>query len=203
MPPNRVTPFGTLTAAPARGLLMGNRGRIHDPATRLPVRTFAGRRWICCLLAFRGRRREVWGRGYTELFFLDEPTALAAGHRPCAECRRAEARAFQAAAGRGLGLSAPPSLDALDARLHAERLDGRAKRLHRLRAEDLPEAAMIARGDDVLALRGALALPWSPAGYGAAAPRPTGPVDVLTPPTALAALRAGYAPLWHPTAAGA
>ncbi len=203
MLPNRVTPFGTLTATPARGILMGNRGRIHDPATRTPVRAFAGRRWICCVLAFRGRRREVWGRGYTELFFLDEPTALAAGHRPCAECRRADSRAFQAAVGRGLHLAAPPTLDAIDARLHAERLDGRRKRVHGLVAEDLPDGAMLPAGDTVFALRGALALPWSPSGYGPPAPRPAGPVDVLTPPTALAALRAGYAPLWHPTAPGA
>src|SRR4249919_1138675 len=110
---------------------MGNRGgRFHTDAKTLMRRRWASRQWICCVLTFKGRRREVWGKGYTELFFLDEPTALAAGHRPCFECRRHDAQAFAAAFGRGSGEAAPRAA-AIDAVLHAERLDGRAKRRHR------------------------------------------------------------------------
>jgi hypothetical protein len=193
---NRVTPFGELVAEPARGLLFGNRGgRFHDPASRsLRTRRWASKQWICCVLAFKGRHREVWRTGYTELFFLDEVTALAAGHRPCCECRRKAARSFQAALGSGL------SLDEIDARLHAERLDGRAKRIHRATAEDLPDAAMIAIDGRSFAIRGESMLAWSLAGYGPLRRRASGAVDVLTPPLTLAALRGGYGPLWHPTA---
>ena len=116
---NRVDPFGELWATPERGRLMGNRGgRFHDEAQRIGRRRWASKQWIACVCEFKGRRREVFGRGYTELFFRDEPTALAAGHRPCFECRRAEAQAFQAAFP-GVAPRAP----AMDARLHAERLD--------------------------------------------------------------------------------
>lgn len=193
---NRVTPFGELVAAPARGTLLGNRGgRFHAAASRaLTRRRWASKQWICCVLDFRGRAREVWRTGYTELFFLDELTALAAGHRPCCECRRSAARAFQAALGEAL------SLAEIDGRLHQERLDGRAKRLHRLSAADLPDGAMVALGGEAFAIRGGRALPWSPQGYGAAKPRPAGVIDVLTPPLILAALAGGYAPLWHPSA---
>src|ERR1700690_2823153 len=99
---NRVDPFANLFATPARGLLMGNRGgRIHNDDKTLTSRRWASRQWICCVLDFRGRQRDVWGRFYTELFFLDEPTALAAGHRPCFECRRADALRFRDAIGDG------------------------------------------------------------------------------------------------------
>ena len=199
---NRVTPFGELLATPARGLLLGNRGgRFHDPATRaLRTRRWASKHWICCVLAFKGWKREVWKTGYTELFFLDEVTALAAGHRPCCECRRIAARGFQAALV-AAGMT-PLSLDEIDARLDAERRDGRAKRLHRRPVSELPDGAMIALGSDAFAIRGATILPWTPAGYGAPKPRPGGEVEVLTPPLTLAALHGGYAPLWHPSAAG-
>jgi hypothetical protein len=199
---NRVTPFGDLVATPARGLLFGNRGgRFHDPAAgALRTRRWASKQWICCVLAFKGRRRAVWRTGYTELFFLDEVTALAAGHRPCCECRRTAARGFQAAL---VAAGTPPlSLDEIDARLHAERLDGRAKRLHRLPVSELPDGAMIALGSEAFAIRGATVLPWTPAGYRTPLPRPAGDAAVLTPPLTIAALRGGYAPLWHPTAAG-
>lgn len=201
---NRVTPFGEPVAHSSRGLFFGNRGgRLHDPATRaLFNRRWVSKRWICCLLAFKDRRRRVWAAGYTELFFLDEVTALAAGHRPCAECRRRDARRFQAAAAAGLGLASPPSLDAIDARLHEERREGRLKRRCRLGAETLPSGAVIDRAGAAFALRGQWALPWSFEGYGNPENRPTGVVDVLTPPLVLAALRAGYEPLWHPTASG-
>ena len=179
----------------ARGLLFGNRGgRFHDPVTRtLRTRRWASKQWICCVLAFRGRHREVWRTGYTELFFLDEVTALAAGHRPCCECRRVAARAYQAATASGL------SLAEIDARLHAERLAGRAKRLHRAHAQGLPDGAMIAIADDAFAVdRGAM-MRWSLSGYDAPLPLPAAMVDVLTPPLSLAALAGGYTPLWHPS----
>lgn len=188
---NRVTPFGALVADPARGTLMGNRGgRIHDPATRALARRHASRRWICCVLAFKGRRRTVWGRGYTELFFLDEVTALAAGHRPCMECRRTAARAFLSAVG-------ADRVDPLDRRLHAERLGPPAD----LALGALPDGAMVAAGETAFALRHGRLRPWSASGYGP--PERADParrMTVLTPATTLGALAAGYAPLWHPSA---
>lgn len=202
--PNRIRPDGSLFADPARGILFGNRGgRFHDPATRaLPTRLYATKQWICCVLSFKGRRREVWGRYYTELFFCDEVTALAAGHRPCVECRRADAHAYRAALVAGLGLSEEPLFPEIDERLDRERRDGRAKRLHTLPAESLPDGAMIAASaGEFLALRGGKALLWSPAGYVASRARPAGPVTTLTPPSSLAALATGYRPLWHPSAA--
>jgi hypothetical protein len=200
--PNRVAPDGSLLAVPARGLLMGNRGgSFHDPQTRaLPRRIQASRQWICCVLSFKNRHRQVWSRGYTELFFCDEVTALAAGHRPCMECRRADALAYRAALVEGLGLRETPLFPEIDRLLDDERRDGRAKRLHRLPAETLPDGAMIADGDRCLALRAGAALLWSPAGYVGELPRPTGMVSVLTPPASLAALSRGYRPLWHPSA---
>ncbi|MEZ5102156.1 MAG: hypothetical protein R3C15_20600 [Thermoleophilia bacterium] len=199
---SRVRPDGELVADPTRGLLLGNRGgRLHDPATRtLGRRRWTSARWISCELAFGGRRREVWGEGYTELFFLDEPTALAAGHRPCYECRRADALAFAAAVARAEGLERAPTAGELDRRLHRERLDGRVRRLHRLDAADLPDGAVVASGDAFLALRDDRALAWTPAAWLPAGARPDGELDVLTPPTALAALAAGFAPRWHPSA---
>lgn len=200
--PNRVAPDGALFADPARGLLFGNRGgRFHDPQTRsLPRRTYASRQWICCVLAFKDRRRAVWGRGYTELFFCDEVTALAAGHRPCMECRRQDAQAYRAALMRGLGLRDAPSFPQIDTLLDGQRRSGRAKRSHVLPAETLPDGAVFGNGSRWLAVRGQAALLWSPAGYVRSQARPTGLVAVLTPPASLAALAAGYQPLWHPSA---
>lgn len=200
--PNRVAPDGGLFADPTRGLLFGNRGgRFHDPQTRaLPQRTYASRQWLCCVLAFKNRRRQVWGRGYTELFFCDEVTALAAGHRPCMECRRSDALAYRAALMRGTGLLVPPSFPEIDRLLDAERRMGRRKRVHHLPADGLPDGAMIADGTRWLAIRGDDALVWHPGGYGAREPRPTGTVAVLTPPASLAALTHGFRPLWHPSA---
>src|SRR5271169_6503688 len=137
---NRVSPHGELFASPARGSLFGNRGgRFHTDARTLTARRWASRQWICCVLDFKNRRRNVWGRFYTELFFLDEPTALAAGHRPCFECRRNDAKAFLAAFP-----GAPRNADAMDEVLHAERLIGRRKRLRRSRLGELPDGAMVA-----------------------------------------------------------
>ena len=143
---NRVNPFGELFASPARGSLFGNRGgRFHTDAKTLTARRWASRQWICCVLDFKDRRRNVWGRFYTELFFLDEPTALAAGHRPCFECRRKDAETFAEAWRKAKRLRARPYADAMDTVLHDERLDGRTKRLHRREIDTLPDGAFIAQ----------------------------------------------------------
>jgi hypothetical protein len=191
---NRVDPFGELFATSARGALMGNRGgKLHRPDQTLGSRRWASRQWIACVCAFKNRKREVWGRGYSELFFLDEPTALAAGHRPCFECRREEAETFRAAFDPRERISAA----AMDAILHGERLAGRAKRLSEQRVEDLPDGAMIAVEGRALLVRGDALWPWSFQGYGAPLKRPaSGVVATLTPPSILRALRSGYQPRW-------
>src|SRR5436190_2485324 len=145
---NRVDPFGELFADPARGTLFGNRGgRIHTDDRRLTRRRWASRQWICCVLKFKGRQRDVWGRYYTELFFLDEVTALAAGHRPCFECRRKNAEAFAHFWPGTRKRKTRARAQDMDVVLQAERLDGRGKRRHRLPIEDLPDGtAIIAPG---------------------------------------------------------
>jgi hypothetical protein len=202
--PNRVDPFGNLFSDSSRGLLFGNRGgRFHRDDRTLGARRWVSRRWICCRLDFRGRHRTVWGAGYTELFFLDEPTALAAGHRPCFECRRADAQAFAAAFARRRGVAAA-SADEIDRVLHGERLDGRGKRRHRLPIDGLPDGSMLTLPDApgvVFAVRGSTFLQWASVGYIAALPRPRRiTADVLTPPGTLGALSGGYRPRWHPSA---
>jgi hypothetical protein len=199
---NRVSPFGDLCAVPARGLFMGNRGgRFHTDAKTLTARRWASRQWICCVLDFKGRRRDVWGRFYTELFFLDEPTALAAGHRPCFECRRKDAEAFAAHWQAARRLRTRPHADEMDDVLHAERLQGRAKRLHRRNIDDLPDGAFVALEEGAFAARADVLLRWTPNGYNARKPRPRGiVVDVLTPPAILAVLSAGYHAHWHASA---
>ena len=200
---NRVTPFGDLVAVPSRGLFMGNRGgRFHTDARTLTTRRWASRQWICCVLDFKARHRDVWGRFYTELFFLDEPTALAAGHRPCFECRRQDALAFAARWQTAFRLEARPHADAMDAVLHQERLHGRAKRPHRRNVDALPDGAFIATEEGAFAVRGKSLLHWTPDAYDACRPKSRGTmVDVLTPPVILAILSAGYQPHWHPSAA--
>jgi len=199
---SRVDPFGELFATPARGTLFGNRGgRIHTDDRQLTRRRWASRQWICCVLEFKGRQRDVWGRFYTELFFLDEVTALAAGHRPCFECRRKDAEDFAARWQAARRLRARPYAPAMDEVLHAERLAGRAKRTHRLGLDGLPDGAMIADDGEAFAVRGASLLRWTPRGYDSRKRRARGAmVDVLTPPAILAVLAAGYHPRWHPTA---
>jgi hypothetical protein len=199
---NRVTPFGKLIAAPARGTLMGNRGgKFHRDDQTLGSRRWTSRQWICCVLKFKGRQRDIWGRYYTELFFLDEVTALAAGHRPCFECRRKDAERFAALFS---GKSKRASAVAMDRALHAERVSGntRQKRTHRRRLDTLPDGAMIALDGEPFAVRGRQLLRWTPAGYRSSKPRPPKlEVDVLTPPSILSVLLRGYNPLWHPSAA--
>jgi hypothetical protein len=199
---NRVTPFGELVALRARGMFMGNRGgRFHTDAKTLTARRWASRQWICCVLDFKGRQRDVWGRFYTELFFLDEATALAAGHRPCFECRRREAQAFAAKWQQALWLPVPPKAGEMDDVLHAERLQGRAKRLHRRNIDALPDGAFIALEEGPFAVCGDALLRWTPQGYDGRHQRPQGAtVDVLTPAAILAVLSAGYEPHWHPSA---
>ena len=199
---NRVTPFAALVAAPARGLFMGNRGgRFHTAEKTLTARRWASRQWICCVLDFKGRHRDVWGSSYTELFFLDEPTALAAGLGPCFECRRADALAFAARWQHAPRLGARAKAPDMDCVLHRQRLRGRAKRLHRLNIDALPDGAFIASGEGAFAVRGSSLLRWTPDGYDARRERPHGTeVDVLTPPAILAVLSAGYQPHWHPSA---
>jgi hypothetical protein len=201
---SRVTPFMGLEASPARGLLMGNRGgRFHDPESRtVPGRPWASRQWICCVLSFKGRRRSVWGVGYTELFFCDEVTALASGHRPCMECRRDDAMAFRRAAMTGGAFLQMPSCPELDRRLDAERREGGAQRRHVRPFAQLPEGAMVSQGGQACAVKSGRLLLWSQTGYAALSlPLPGSDAEVLTPPVTLAALEAGYRPLWHPSAA--
>lgn len=205
---NRVTPQGEIIADPSRGLFMGNRGgRIHTPATRtLTARRWASRRWICCVTAFKARRRKVMGESYTELFFLDEVTALAAGHRPCYECRRNDARAFARYWSQAHNLGAVPRADAMDIALHGERLDGRSKRLHAADIQTLPDGvAVLTSLPETPAIayhvRGDRLLAWSASGYCHSIARPkAGRVHVLTPPSICAVLAAGYQPTWHPSA---
>jgi hypothetical protein len=197
--PNRVTPFGELIATSARGTLLGNRGgKFHTDDRKLTSRRWASRQWICCVLEFKGRQRDVWGRYYTELFFLDEVTAFAAGHRPCFECRRKDAERFAALFS---GKTKRASAGAMDDVLHAERLDGKSKRMHARALDTLPDGVMIALDNEAFAVRGQHLLRWAPSGYAAKRARPRGlSVDVLTPPSMLTVLARGYAPLWHPSA---
>jgi hypothetical protein len=205
---NRVTPLGELVAIPERGTMMGNRGVLHDPEGRI-VRPWQVRRWIICVLEFRGRHRTVMAPNrYTELFFLDEATALAAGHRPCFECRRARFLAFRDAWAAGnceAAQSETIRAGMIDDRLHAERVGPmRTKRTFTANLDDLPDGAFVmlegSRDACHLVLDDTL-LAWTPSGYSARLPRPAGAVvSVLTPRSIVAALRAGYQPEIHPTA---
>ena len=199
---NRVTPWGDIVAIPDRGLFTGNRGIIHDPATRTLLRKrWSSPAWLICVCEFRGRRRKVMGgRSWTELFFLDEATAFAAGHRPCFYCRRDDANRFRAAweLGNGVADVLAPEIDAV---LHRERLDRGGKRLHALpmRLEKLPDGTMVASGEASYLIAQGRALQWSPAGYRA----PSAPISdamLLTPPSTVRAFSAGYRPVLHPSA---
>ncbi len=198
---NRVTPTGDIIATTHRGMFTGNRGIIHDPATKTLTRRWASKAWLTCVCEFRGRRREVMGgRSWTELFFLDEATALAAGHRPCFFCRRDDAKRFRAAWEAGNGVRHVLARD-IDAVLHRERLDGRAKRLHPLAMplEALPDGAMVQEGTESYLIVRGRALVWSPAGYHETQ-HALRDAMLLTPPSTLRALSSGYRPLLHPSA---
>jgi hypothetical protein len=201
---NRVTPLGEIIATPHRGLFTGNRGIIHDPATKTLLRKrWSSPAWITCLCEFRGWRRPVMARrSWTELFFLDEATAFAAGHRPCFFCRRDDARRFRSAWEYGNCVK-DVNAKVMDAMLHRERLDRGRKRLHALPMppEKLPDGAMVRQDDESFLVVRGRALLWSPAGYASDARSLDRPM-LLTPPSTLRALIAGYRPVLHPTASG-
>jgi hypothetical protein len=204
---NRVTPFGEIIATPARGTFMGNRGILHDGDKKLGSARWRTKAWITCVLEFKGRRRTVMGLGtYTELFFLDEATACAAGHRPCAECRRSDFARFTTAWASGMDWTASSHASAkeIDARLHQERIarPGRVKRIFEAPVDDLPDGIMISRRqhpEQAWLVLGDSLYPWSPEGYGAPLPRGSGIVHVLTPPSITMVIAAGYRAQIHPT----
>ena len=201
---NRVNPLSDLIATPERGLVYGNRGCLHDRTGQIR-RRYNGRRWISCQLQFKD-----WKRGplmqpgtFTELFFLDEATAFAAGHRPCALCRRADYNRFVE---RWQHLHPGQSnADAIDLQLHAERVDPgtRRQRHHQAPLRDLPDGTFVLRDGAPHLVLGDALLPWSPAGYGASLRRSGGDARVITPPSLVAVLRGGWeslVPVIHPTA---
>jgi hypothetical protein len=192
---NRVTPHGELIATRSRGAWMGNRGVLHDDGRRIVRTVTAERRWICCRTAFRGRRRTLMAPGrYTELFFLDEATALAAGHRPCHECRRADALRFRDAWARGNGADPGIRLGALDRLLDADRREaGGVMRRWSAPVAALPDGTMVDLEGTAHLVVGGVLCPWSPTGYGPARPAPAEAL-VLTPRSIVAAIAAGYAP---------
>jgi hypothetical protein len=189
---NRVTPYGEIVASALRGRWMGNRGCLHRGHD--VVRPWNGKRWIICALEFKGWVAPKWAPGrWTALFFYDEAVALAAGHRPCALCRRAAYRRYADALG-------APGADAIDARLHAERLDGRRKRAHATAWRDVPAGAFVDMGGAPHVVLGDRLRRWDAlSGYREECARPVrGDASVLTPPTSLAVLRTGYDPLSSP-----
>ncbi|MGB6117984.1 MAG: hypothetical protein WBF87_07180 [Mesorhizobium sp.] len=202
---NRVDPFGDIHAVAARGMFTGNRGTIHDADTQtLLKKRWATKMWIICDCGYKGRKRVVMGRnrstggpGWTNLFFLDEVTALSAGHRPCFECRRADAKEFARcfAAGQAQAHMSAPQIDAV---LHPQRRATGAATiaLSKAEIEALPDGAMIAVGNAAYAIRGGEALAWSFDGYGPAQGLPDR-ADLLTPAATVGALKAGFKPVWH------
>jgi hypothetical protein len=193
---NRVTPFSELVADPARGFVYGNRGCLHDASGRIR-RRYNGKRWIACRLEFKGWHRSPLmqpGR-FTELFFLDEATAFAAGHRPCALCRRPDYDRFAA-----LWLELHPAqtgADAIDTQLHAERVDPdtRGQLRHDRSYDEIPDGTLVLRNGDPWLVLGAELRRWTAAGYHDRTRRPAqGRAVVLTPPSLVAVLHAG----WHP-----
>ena len=188
---NRVLPTGEIVADPARGLFTGNRGCLHDDQKRLGKARWKGRAWIICALEFKDWQRQVMTpRSWTELFFLDEAVALAAGHRPCALCRRKAYQAYRAAWG------GEPKAVEMDAALHAARLGKRVWR----DCKDLPDGVFIRVSGQAFLLSARRMRPYFPAGYGAAVDWVEGVVEVLTPTRTVAVLRAGYLPVLHGSA---
>lgn len=200
---NRVTPTGDIVIDAGRGLMMGNRGCLHGHGRSLGVSRWRSRLWICCVLDFRGVQRDPMPPGrWTALFFTDEATALAAGHRPCAYCRRPDYVDFVDAWRTARRLDRRPRAVEMDAVLHGERVDRRRRKMtYRARWRELPDGTMV-RVDGVVGLViGDRLLPWSFPGYGRPQPAPrSGVVEVLTPPSIVAAISAGYRPLIHPSA---
>jgi hypothetical protein len=194
---NRVLATGEIIAHPARGLFMGNRGILHGDNRDLGHKRWTHKAWVTCELKHKDWHRTVMTPNrYTELFFLDEAVALAAGHRPCALCRRQAYTAFRTAA----DLTGPSK--EMDAQMHQERAHPRsfAQRRQQMDISDLPEGTILLKDKTPYLLRNNALRTVSAAGYGAPTTLPKGTVTVLTPATSLAALRAGYAPRFHPTA---
>ena len=199
---NRVTPTGDIIADTNRGIFTGNRGIIHDPATKtLLKKRWSNPAWITCVCEFRGRRREVMARrSWTELFFLDEATAFAAGHRPCFFCRRDDANRFRSCWEQGNGVTDVRAKE-MDAVLHRERLERGKKRLHPLPVPlaQLPDGAMVQVGaESFLVVQGRVLL-WSMAGY-RRVERAIDDAMLLTPTSTLRAISAGYRPVLHGSA---
>jgi hypothetical protein len=196
---NRVTPFGEIVALPGRGLLTGNRGILHDEARRI-VRHWQCRRWIACVLSYRGIRRTIMRpHSWTELFFLDEAAALSAGHRPCAECRRQDYKRFKTLweICRG-GVASAESIDAV---LDGERRIGRAKLTYRAALASLPDGTYVALDGRAWLIWERRLHAWSDSGYTEQRAIPSAQdAQVLTPPSIVAVVAAGYAPMVHPTA---
>ncbi|GAB4063548.1 hypothetical protein GCM10028777_07010 [Angustibacter speluncae] len=204
---NRVDPWGDLRAVAGRGLLTGNRGCVVDDDQQV-VRHHHGRLWITCTLEYRGRRHPLAApHRWTPLFLLDDAVALAAGHRPCARCRREPYREYRAAVGLALRRPDPLGAGDLDARLASERLR-RGRGLDRAGdrltwtapARDLPDGTVVVREGAARLLLGDRSLAFGSDGWHAPAARPAGDVVVLTPPTSVLALGNGFAPLLHPSA---
>ncbi len=207
---NRVDPFGEIHAVGARGMFTGNRGVIHDPATRtLLKRRWTTKAWIICICEFRGRRRDVMGRnapsgnaGWTELFFLDEVTALAAGHRPCFYCQRQRAKEFAECYADAFGIAEPKASE-IDARLHGERCasGGRPVAIGVEALASLPDGTMVASGERAFAMHGGKLRRWSFKGWDSATPglKVAGELTLLTPSTTVAMPRSGFKPIWHPS----
>jgi hypothetical protein len=199
-----VTPFGELVSVSERGTVMGNRGVLHDEAGRI-LRPWQVKRWLLCRLEFRGRRRIVMAPNrYTELFFLDEATGLAAGHRPCFECRRKAFESFADSWAKGNRCGARPTAAVMDERLHSERVGPqRSKQTFRAALADLPDGVFVALGDigddTYLLWRGRL-FAWSSGGYTKSLAAINAEVVVLTPRSTINAIRTGYVPEIHESA---
>jgi len=197
---SRVTPFGALVAHPSKAAtLTGNRGIIHDLATRtLLTRRWSNKAWIACTCDYKGRNRSpLWTKNvWTELFFLDEATALAAGPRPCFTCRRPDALRFRDHWALG-NHTAIPSAPEMDLTLHAERLDGKHKRLHPV-PQTLPDGTMLAASDRAYLIANGHTWLWDFSGY--TRTDLPGTIDgMLTPPSITATLAAGYKAALHPS----
>jgi hypothetical protein len=204
---NRVTPFGEIIATPARGTMMGNRGVLHDETKRLGTARWRHANWVNCVLSFHGRRRTIMTPDrYTELFFLDEAVALAAGHRPCGECRRANYRAYMDLWAQVCNDLGPATPKAVDRALHHARIDLKSRQQRRFQTDlaTLPDGAFVAVNGQALLVWGEELRPYDPSGYGPARPRPDhAKVIVLTPEPTIRILRSGYRPdIWVKPAAG-
>ena len=201
---NRVDPFGELIRTPARGSIMGNRGGAIHNENREIVRPFKSRRWIACVLEFKGIRRIVMSPGrYTELFFLDEAVAFAAGHRPCAECRRERYNAFRAAWRAAHRLPEPPYADEMDVKLHASRVSRAGKVTYRARLHLLPDGVFVRMEEDAYLVWGDSLLRWTPEHYVDRIVRPNDvELTVLTPQPIVDCFRQGYRTSIHRSAQG-